>query len=159
MKRINKITIKHIFDTSPDLDYLGTYDNEAKDEFAIDREALGDMRSHEYRYFNPQKGMGNTPREQRKYAKEAYQRMEAYERGEWHCIGVQAVAEIAVKAGNSTMTQEITSGSLWGIESDSDAATIKEVEGEQVDELADQLKAFGFTTRQIKAAPVEHKEE
>ena len=43
-------------------------------------------------------------------------------------------------------------GGLWGSESDSDASYFAEVEQEQLDELAKELTALGFTKRQIDAA-------
>ena len=48
--------------------------------------------------------------------------------------------------------QEITSGGLWGIESDSDKAYLGEIETEQLSELREQLRAVGFGTRAITTA-------
>jgi hypothetical protein len=56
------------------------------------------------------------------------------------------------KPYESRQMQRITSGGLWGIESDSDAAYLKEIEQEQLSELRDQLHAIGFSTRSISAA-------
>ena len=35
-------------------------------------------------------------------------------------IGIRAEAEILIPSGDASIVQEITSGGLWGVESDSD---------------------------------------
>jgi hypothetical protein len=50
------------------------------------------------------------------------------------------------------VVQRIRSGGLWGIESDSDASYIAEVEQGELADLRSELKAVGFSTRQITAA-------
>jgi|SRR6185312_6164451 len=74
-------------------------------------------------------------------------------------IGIRADAEIALAPshapGMNPFTgplQTITSGGLWGIESDSDADYLKSVEDEQLAELRNQLHAIGFSQRAITAA-------
>jgi hypothetical protein len=109
----------------------------------------GDMRRHEYRYFNPSQNYGGcTPAEIRKYVKQDYARMESLNRGDWQYIGIAARAEIVV----GMVSQTIRSSGLWGIESDSDQSYIKDVEQEQLDELRDQLIALGFSRRAIATA-------
>lgn len=112
----------------------------------------------EYRYFNPSLNYvdksGNprkaeTPETVRKYTLQDYERMESLNSGYWQFIGIEALAEIQVTGDN---TQEITSGGLWGVESDSDKSYIKQVEDEQLAELRSQLKALGFSTRAISKA-------
>lgn len=58
----------------------------------------------------------------------------------WIMLGVQASASVYVDGVHQT----ITSGGLWGIESDSDEAYKRELEAEQRDELASILETLGL---------------
>jgi hypothetical protein len=110
----------------------------------------GDADRNEYRYFNPyhERYKGENPADIRKYCQQDYERMESLNRGNWCFIGIRADAEIVVDG----VRQDISSGGLWGIESDSDRAYLTEIDGEQLSELRDQLQALGFGTRAISAA-------
>lgn len=110
----------------------------------------GDIGRGEFRYFNAcaENYKGESPEDIRKYARQDYERMERLQRGDWGYLGIRADAEIIVDG----MTQEITSGGLWGIESDSDQTYLAEIDGEQLAELRSQLRALGFGTRAISAA-------
>jgi len=66
-------------------------------------------------------------------------------------LTVNAVAEIVV---NGTI-QNIHSGYLGGIESDSDQDYMETIAAEQLDELRVQLKELGFTDEQIQKAEEE----
>jgi len=126
-----------------------------------------------YRYFNPSfnyvdaKGRAKdlTPDEVRKYARQDYERMEGLNSQQWGFIGIRAEADVLIPTGATAngcfVSQEITSGGLWGIESDSDAGHFAEVEKEELAELEAQLHAIGFSKRAIAAAfkDVEHVEE
>jgi hypothetical protein len=118
----------------------------------------GDMERNEYRYFNPcwENYKGESPADIRKYCLQDYERMERLSRGDWGYIGIRADAEIIVDG----VSQEISSGGLWGVESDSDRAYLAEIDGEQLSELREQLRALGFGTRAISTAfkNVEHTE-
>jgi hypothetical protein len=92
--------------------------------------------------------------------------MEALNYGDWCYIGIRAEAEIGIgdvaeypKKFNVTC-QTITSGVLWGIESDSDESHIEETEKDELANLKQQLLALGFSKRAISAAfkNVEHKD-
>src|SRR3954466_7310890 len=72
---IDEIKIVWQVDTSPDSSDLGTYSNEPA-EHSIDRQARGDQKRNEYRYFNL--GSGDA-----EYLELDYKRMEALNRGEW----------------------------------------------------------------------------
>lgn len=126
----------------------------------------GDKLRDEYRYFNPSSnyvdGFGrvlpeNTPEEVRTYVAQDYKRMEDLHRGFWGLIGIKAEAEVVING----VIQKITSGGLWGIESDSDEDNFKQVEAEELVELRKQLEALGFSKRAISVAfkTVQHKEE
>ena len=110
----------------------------------------GDAGRNEYRYFNPcyenYKGLEDS--EIRKYCQQDYERMESLNRGDWCFLGLSAESEIVL--GN--VCQTITSGGLWGIESDSGSDYFAEIEQEQLAELREQLHAIGFSKRAISAA-------
>lgn len=74
-------------------------------------------------------------------------RLAAYDRDEWHMIGVRAVAHIRING----IAETITSAGLWGIESDSDESYVAEVYAEELETLCDMLKALGFTEADIAA--------
>jgi hypothetical protein len=67
------------------------------------------------------------------------ERREAYERGDFHFVGVRAVADIEVGGVN----QEIASGGLWGIESDSGDDYFATVAKDEYDQLVDILGDLG----------------
>jgi hypothetical protein len=53
---------------------------------------------------------------------------------------------------DSVVVQKITSGGLWGIESDSDRSHFAEVTAEELADLKAQLLALGFSKRAISQA-------
>jgi hypothetical protein len=110
----------------------------------------GDAERGEYRYFNGcvENYKGESPEDIRKYVRQDYGRMERLNSGDWCYIGVRADAEIIVDG----ISQDISSGGLWGVESDSDRTYLAEIDGEQLSELRDQLRALGFGTRAIATA-------
>jgi len=114
----------------------------------------GDMERRELRFFNAnvENYAGESPEDIRKYVRQDYERIERLNRGDWAYIGVRADAEILLPSGSASIVQDITSGGLWGVESDSDASYLKEIETEQLSELREQLRALGFGTRAISAA-------
>lgn len=155
-------------------DLYSVYDESAdllikkQDELAeCDCGESGDMNRGEYQFFNPSSNYvdandnlvdGNTAEEVRKYVRQDYERMEDLNRGGWCFVGV--VAEAKIQLERHGVIQTITSGGLWGIESDS-GDYFKEVEAEQLSELRGQLHAIGFSKRAISAAfrNVEHNDE
>jgi hypothetical protein len=151
MKKINKITVKRIPDYDCDLSWIGTFNNEAKSDLAVKHN--GGPR--EFSWFNPQKGACET----KEQAEKDYQRMMDYERGNWSMIGIKAEAETAVDiGGGSWKLDQITSGGLWGIESDIGEKYLKEVETEQLEEVKSYLKEYGFSDSDINSAPVIYQE-
>jgi hypothetical protein len=102
-----------------------------------------------YRFFNPSDNYKGLPIEdQRKYVKQDYKRIEALENNDWNYLGIRADALIRTNG----IAQEITSGAIWGIESDSSESYIKEIEQEQLAELREQLYTLGFNKRAIATA-------
>jgi hypothetical protein len=150
MKKINKIIIERIpdYDTTPD--WLGTFSNEKKSDLAITHEPEN---SRTLNWFNPCNATT------KKEAKEDYERYLGLENNEWYFIGIKATAHTAVSIGQgSWKLDQITSGGLWGIESDTDEKYLKEIEQEQLAEVKDYLKEYGFTDEQINTAIVEYKD-
>jgi hypothetical protein len=119
----------------------------------------GDMLRNEYRYFNPSSNYvdakdqprdGLTPDEVRNYVASDYARMEDYNANGWCYLGLRAVAKYQTSFGSPIQT--LSSGGLWGIESDSDASYFAEVAAEELSQLRTELKALGFSARAISAA-------
>lgn len=79
-------------------------------------------------------------------------RLDQYKRDVFSFIGIRAVAEISITCETSNTIQHITSGGLWGIESDSPEKYLKEIEQTELDELCDQLHALSISKRAISAA-------
>ena len=126
----------------------------------------GDMSSREYRYFNPsfnyvdKQGKAlpeNTPEEVRKYVRQDYERMERLNAGDWCYIGIRAETEVISNTQGTGdkwhgVVQRVTSGGLWGIESDSDRDYLESVERDELANLRDELTALGFSKRAISTA-------
>jgi hypothetical protein len=169
-KRITKVVVKRMLDESPDTSWMGEYGNRAESEYAIDRAHDEDCPSFqgdsedctcnfdghwslrsEYRYFNGpvENYKGESPENIRKYIREDYERMESLNRGDFSFIGIRAEAQVHL---TGDLFQEITSGGLWGIESDSGESCLQEIEQEQLSELRAELEAIGFSKRAVSAA-------
>lgn len=142
--------------------------------YACDCGERGDMGRNEFRYFNGlvENYKGEEPENIRKYIRQDYERMESLNAGNWCYIGIRAEASVLLSANTSMspkeraatcshVTQTITSGGLWGIESDSDKSYFAEVEAEELSGLRTELTALGFSRRAIAKAfkDVEHREE
>lgn len=168
-KRILSITVKRLEDDSPDTSWLGEYASRPNGDYSIDRkhsldcpinnpqesanicncDESGDWSHSEYQYFNTSGNYTGEPlTDIVQYTKRDYARMESLNAGNWCFLGIRAQAEIV--AGN--VCQKITSGGLWGIESDSDESYLKEVESEELSELRGILHEMGFSKRAIAQA-------
>ncbi len=120
----------------------------------------GSWNRGEYQYFNPchENYKGLDVEEIAKYCLQDYDRMESLNNGNWYYIGIRAEAEIGLpsnytQAGKPIlMCQKITSGGLWGIESDSDRDYLESVEKDELADLKTQLKGLGFSARAISMA-------
>src|SRR6266480_1992579 len=139
---IVSIRVHSILDENPDLSFYGEYGNSCTTNNCIDRQERGEREHGTFRYFNPATEYGELD----------YERMEAYNAGWWQMVGIAAEAEIRMPSGT---TQQVRSGGLWGIESDSGSDYFNEVAKEELDQLKDELRAFGFTDAQIAAVEVD----
>jgi|SRR5579871_665923 hypothetical protein len=110
----------------------------------------GDMGRNEYRFFNPchENYKGEERENIVKYCLQDYERMESLNNGNWCYLGIRAEAEVQT----SNIVQEITSGGLWGIESNSGKEFIKETEQEELSQLRKELLALGFSRHQVYRA-------
>lgn len=167
-KRILSIEIKRESDDSPDASYLGGYSRSPESEFSIDRAERGDVSRNEYRFFNP----GSVEdfdataswipenitdaterrdywlRTMRENSEKDYERMESLNNGNWFYVCVRVEAKIVVTG----VRQTISSGGLYGIESDLGESYFAEVADEELFQLKDQLSALGFSKRAISKA-------
>ncbi len=123
-KRVDRITIRHFYDDSPDFSYLtdaSRYDGESEKNRAA-------------------------------YVAEDRERLENLHRGLWCYIGIQAVAGVSYSVGNGSRRAEtLTSSGLWGIESDSSASYLAEIERDELDDLCRHLRALCGMDFDIKA--------
>jgi hypothetical protein len=111
----------------------------------------GAMGRGELRYFNGpvENYKGIEPAEIHKYIRQDYDRMESLNRGDWCFIGLRAEAEVQT---GSDVVQRITSGGLWGIESDSDKDHLESTAREELAQLTTELVGLGFSRRAISTA-------
>lgn len=80
---------------------------------------------------------------------EAQERIDAWERGDWHYVGVIARAHVYIPiGGRSFRMMRLDSGGLWGIESDA-GEYLREVYQEQRDDLLAELRTFGAALGQL----------
>ncbi len=98
---------------------------------------------------DPSRYDGCSPEEVAKYVAQDAERLEDYGRS-WSMIGIDARAIVYIRG----VRQEITSGGLWGIESDSDESYLREVEDDAIVELGRILHEMGFTD-DVKAVRAE----
>jgi hypothetical protein len=152
---VTKIVIKRTLEDQPDLSYLGDFTNDyekaEEGDIVIDRFPEGEPRGGEYRYFIAHNVSND------KEARDNYARVMQFVSGQVGAYIISAEAYILVPDGRGNfMTQTISSGSIGGIDTDSDESYIKETEDEQIAELQSQLKAFGI--KDLKGVPVEKSE-
>lgn len=146
-KRIDRVRFVREVDTDPDMSYLGEYKSSpGAEDRTIDREERGDMGRNEFRYFIAAMSAKETGNPES--VEQDYKRAEAMNRGEWWYVGIRAEARIVV----GETCQRITSGGLWGIESDSGADYFAEVQAEELANLKEQLMELGFSRRAVSAA-------
>ena len=165
MKKIDKIKIVHTVEDDPDLSWLGEYTDQLRPGIVVRKyekfyEDLSDEeieeipdRSNEYRGFSPgiSGGYAITNPEDKQNALSDYARMEDINNGYVGFIGISAEAKVLTQYSGSDhwLVNTLSSGGLWGIESDSDDSYLKEVQDEQLEELKDVLKEYGFSQDEI----------
>jgi len=164
-RKILGIKIEHLCDDNPWTDHIGEYTDEW-DPYHFDRregkmlKTLERDRSYcmpdkgrEYRFFKPY-AAGEKPGSVLyiRYGKQDLERMEGLERGDWYYVGIMAKARVQL---TGDLVQGLTSGGLWGIESDAGQDYHTEVEDNEIHALREELKAVGFTEEYIDTVKVE----
>lgn len=171
MIKIESIKVVVKIDESPDTSFLGEYTDwqedwaisRAHDEYVANLADDTDMPEscREYRFFIPYAG-GEAPGtdEYQKYGMQDYKRMEGLSNGDWQFIGIGAEAVVSYPIGDdgSRRIERLTSGFLWGIESDS-GDYLRQVAQEQLAELRDHLEVFGVNTDNFLALAEESLDE
>lgn len=126
----------------------------------------GHWNNREHRYFNPnhESHAGLPETDIRKYCRQDFDRAESLNNGNWCYIGIRAEAEYVLTSygrwlpeknmfsGGCGPIQELTSGGLYGIESDSGKQHIAETISEELASLKTELLALGFSKRAIATA-------
>ena len=80
--------------------------------------------------------------EREKYKAQDAKRLAAYNRGEWHMIGICAKAIAWVERTNYRTNYELESPGLWAIESDSDEEYLRDVFNNECEMLREDIKYF-----------------
>ena len=135
--RIESIVIRQILDECPDTSHLGEFTGIHPGGNALKRGSVFEhdkgnnrtldffvpmMSVEEHRQGLVKIGYSKGVAEElaRSYCKADYERMLALDRGEWCYLGIMAKAVVSIPCnGNSRRLETLTSGGLWGIESDS----------------------------------------
>jgi hypothetical protein len=148
MKKISEIVIQKVNDDYPDISYLGTFSNTPAAQFSILRsEEITGVEKGTYPYFNA----ANV--DSMEQAMENYQRALAFDRGDVVSLGVRAAAHVKTSAnGKEWMLHTIKTGGLYGVDSDSEQDYFSEIATQELAELCDVLREFGFTQQDIDNA-------
>ncbi len=136
---IKEICIKHLDDYDADLSYLETKFDEDKQEIISSmRYTNEDIKTQGWAQIKC-------------WIDEDQARLQEFYSGGLGCIGIKAKTLIYIPKGSDTyLMQEIASGGLWGIESDSDDQSIKEIEDSQLADLKDTLDQLGISYENIE---------
>lgn len=115
-----KFVIKKMLDTDPDLSYL-------QQDYSAD-------------------DGGITPEENAKYMQQDSERLERYNAGYWCMYGIRAECEYYLPNddGSSAIVQTLTSGGLWGIESDSEKSYFEEIGRDELAQLKKHCDQLGI---------------
>lgn len=125
MKKIMKIWTVEVIDTDADLAWLT----------------------------DPGRYEGVSPEDRAEYETQDKARLAAYNLGRWWFVGIKACAMIVMFCNSANwLTNEVSSGGLWGIESDSGDDYKKEIAQEELYSLCDALQELGFSDDDINEA-------
>ena len=86
---------------------------------------------------------GDSPVAEREmYRAQDTERLKAYHNGDWHVLGIRAVAMIVVSRPGYSTHYELTSPGLWGVESDSGEDCLQEAFQNECDTLRADIEAM-----------------
>lgn len=141
MIKIETIKIERLPDYDCDLSWIGKFGNKIPDgKFGVKH--YGNRNS--YPYFISRNA------ENKKQAQQDYERIMEFENGNVYVFGIKAVAELRTSDnGKEWLINHISSGGLWGIESDSDEKYVCEIEDDQITELRSVLKQLGASDKTL----------
>jgi len=104
--------------------------------------------TRKYNYFKPYAGGEEEgSKHYKEYGLQDFERMEGLTRGDWSFIGIQAEATVSYPvnaAGTDRRIEHLTSGGLWGIESDS-GDYLNEVMRDELSDLRRHLEQFNVS--------------
>lgn len=157
--KIESIKIVHYHDECPDTSFIGEYTDKLEDGVIVrhfdeyyenltdEERSLIPLRGREMIGFKPYAGGEKTGTEDYyKYGLQDYKRMEGLNNGDWSFIGIEAVATVSRDIGGGNRRLEtLSSGGLWGIESDS-GKYLNEVAKGEIQDLKEHLSAFNVNT-------------
>lgn len=157
---IDKVVIYHETETQPDLSDLGEYSNKpGPADRTIDRKARGDCGRNEYRYFIA--AMSGDETGNPESVEQDYRCMEDYNKQARYMLRIHVVAVVSYDCGQGNRRIErLSSGGLWGIESDSSAEYLASVERDELADLKSHLETFSVDCSNFAelAGKAEHKE-
>ncbi len=166
--KIESIKIIHTIDEDPDFSHLGEYTDDLKpgvivrccneyyenlpDDFAYS------FHGSEFQGFKPLGGdepVGS--KAYREYGMQDFKRIEGYNNNDWFYICISAKATVSYSINNEDLRFEtLSSGGIWGVETDGGEDFIKEIETEELNDLKDHLKQFGIDVSNFDSIEVEH---
>lgn len=143
MKKIAEITVIRGIDNDPDLSYLGKYTNKwEKGAISIVK------RNDEIEFFIPANP---------EYGQQDLKRMEKYNNRKWCMMYVKAKTKILTSRDVIIwLTHTVSSGGLYGIESDATDKDFREIAMDQLSELHFVLEELGFNKQEIDAIEVKY---
>ena len=138
--KIESITVERINDNQPDLSWL---------ESSVEN---GKIDSCQYSQKDYDEDRENTE----KYIEQDQARLESYYQGNWNMLGIRAIAKVSYSIGNGNRRLEtLTSGGIWGVESDSDQDYFETLEQEELDNLKEHLETFGVDVSDFEEKSIE----
>lgn len=133
-----EIKVKSIVDDDPDVSYL---DTTPEDHYGTDGYNWNHVSEEDKQKVIDQ--YGSIWNACVAYAEHDKERLDAFYRDDWNMIGIKAVATIHLPVNEKTVKAEtISSGGLWGIESDSDKSYLQEIGREQIEEVKGYLRTL-----------------
>lgn len=139
--KILKLMVRKFRDYGIVPDELGRYDSRpGAPDRTIDREALKGKMTHELQYFIAVNGPEETGNPNS--VMQDYERMEAFEAGEWHYLCFRAEAQVQLTEDGPIQT--IVSGGINAVASDCESHEIEELIAEEKKTLIGELDAIGL---------------
>ncbi len=174
MNKIESIKVKMIHDEAPDTSCIGEYTDDVENgvivrsmgEFyeklpaEMERDLDGKFlckgepdiptMGREYRFFKPYAGGEEKgTKDYYTYGRQDFKRMEGLLKGDWHFVGIMAEAEVLSPIEgmkDNFRVETLSSGGLWGIESDS---------GDYLKEVAQEISDITTSvTSMVSVAPL-----